>query len=116
VLLLHRLLLLFLLVAALGGFILQAPANTPTLVMVLMGAVIYGPLLIFVRPAWRADPRQLLWFCILLMFYFCGYSMQVLSPAPLIYWVIARLALVVALFTTSSLLIRRLKKTSSPKP
>ena len=108
----HRLLLLLLLFAAFGGLVQQAPAQTPTLVTALMATIIYGPLLIFLRPAWRADPRQLLWFCILLMFYFCGYSLQIMTTAPLIYWVIARLLLVIGLFTTSSLLIRQTKKTA----
>jgi len=112
VLIFHRTLLLLLLIAAFGGLALQAPTETPILVTALMGAIIYGPLLIFLRPAWRADPRQLLWFCILLMFYFCGYSLQIMTSAPLIYWVIARLLLVIGLFTTSSFLIRQTKKTA----
>lgn len=107
---LHRTLIILLLIAAFGGFINQAPAHTPALVVTLMGAIIYGPVLIFLRPAWRADPRQLLWFCILLMFYFCGYSLQIMTSAPLFYWVLARLLVVISLFVTSSVLIKQVKK------
>lgn len=109
-LILHRVLLVLFFIAAVGGLLHQAPQNTPVLVTTIVALVIYGPLLVFVRPAWRADPRQLLWFCILLMFYFSGYVAQIFSAAPLIYWVIVRLVLLLGLFTTASLLIRQSKK------
>lgn len=109
-LVLHRVLLVLFLAAAVGGLIHQAPPDTPALVTTLVALVIYGPVFVFVRPAWRADPRQLLWFCILLMFYFSGYTAQIFSPAPLIYWVVVRLVLLLGLFTTASLLIRKAKK------
>lgn len=108
-LLLHRLLLVLLLVASIGGLIIQAPENTPPLSIVVMMLVLYLPLFIFFLPAWLADSRHLLWFCIVLLFYFCGFSTQVMSPEPLIYWIVARIALVVGLFATSSFLIRSRK-------
>lgn len=111
-LILHRILIILLLITAFGGFLYQTPAQTPALVITLMAAIIYGPVLIFLRPAWRADPRQLLWFCILLMFYFCGYSLQIMTSAPLLYWVIARLLIVISLFASSSILIKKNNPTS----
>lgn len=104
---LHRLLLLALFIAAIGGLVHQAPAGTPWVVVATMMLITYLPLLVFAIPAWLADSRFLLWFSFVLLFYFGGFSMQAMSEAPLFYWVLARLAAVVGLFTTSMLLIKQ---------
>lgn len=116
-LILHRVLVIALFVAALGGLIIQAPAGTPWVVVGTMALITYLPLFVFAMPAWLADSRYLLWFSFVLLFYFGGFSMQTMNEAPLFYWVLVRLAAVVGLFTTSMLLIKqqqRARKAQQP--
>lgn len=112
----HRLLLVLLFAASIGGLIQQAPPDTPWVVIGTMALITYLPLLVFAIPAWSADSRLLLWFSFVLLFYFGGFSMQTMSDAPLFYWVMARLVAVVGLFTTSMFLIKqqqRARKTAA---
>ncbi|HLR17356.1 MAG TPA: DUF2069 domain-containing protein [Alcanivoracaceae bacterium] len=104
---LHRIFLLVLLIASFGGLIYQAPVATPWPVVAFMALAIYLPLLIFCLPVWSADSRFLMWFSFVLLFYFGGFSMQILSEPPLFYWVFARLLAAIGIFTTSMLLIKQ---------
>ena len=74
---------------------------------IIMAVVIYGPLLLLLPASLRADGRLLTWLCILLLFYFVGFAVQILDAAPARYWAIAKTTLTVLLFCSSLWLIRQ---------
>ena len=103
---LNRLFFFLLLVAGIGGLWGLAPPDVPGIAKVFMTLLLYTPLLLFIPAALHGSARQLTWLSFVLMFYFCGYVIQLFYPPPMLYLAILRVALVCALFTTSLLLIR----------
>ncbi|MEY1662447.1 DUF2069 domain-containing protein [Isoalcanivorax beigongshangi] len=98
---------LALMVSGIGGLLWSAPPDTPWLVQALMTLVLYGPLLLFAVGVCRHDARLLTWLCFVLLFYFCGFTVQLLDPPPRSWIAAVRVLCTVALFTTSVVLIRR---------
>jgi uncharacterized membrane protein len=95
-----------LLLLALGGLWWQAPEGTPTAAIAVF-SLVYAPLVLFLPATLMGDPRLLTWFCFLLMLYFCGFVMQAVEPPPERYLALLRIAVLIALFTSSAMLIRQ---------
>jgi uncharacterized membrane protein len=55
----------------------------------------------------KGDGRMLTWLCILLLFYFAGFSVQLLDPAPVRTLAIIRVALTTLLFVSAIMVIRQ---------
>ena len=104
---------LALIIAGIGGLWWLAPAagelSTDTMFKagVLMSIVLYGPLVLMLPATIKGDGRMLTWLCILLLFYFAGFAVQLLDPPPLRTLAIARVGLTMLLFASALLLIRQ---------
>lgn len=103
---LNRLFFCLLLITGIGGLWWLAPPDTPIIAKLFMTVILYGPLLIFTHAALLGSPRLLTWMCFVLMFYFCGYVIQLFYPPPLGILAIFRVLALVGLFITAMLLIR----------
>jgi|SRR5690554_428952 len=112
-LLLARLSHLALLIAAIGGFWWLAPQNSELSAEVMLRSgillclLLYGPLVLMLPATIKGDGRMLTWLCILLLFYFAGFSVQLLDPAPVQTLAIIRVALTALLFVSAVLVIRQ---------
>lgn len=106
-LILTRLFYALLLISGIGGLWWLAPPDAPGIAKVFMTLVVYGPLLLFLPAAMSGGARQLTWLCFLLMFYFCGYVVQLFYPPPMGVLAIFRVAFTCALFVCAMLVIRR---------
>lgn len=104
---------LALIVAAIGGLWWQAPSagelsgNAILGAGIIMTLVLYGPLIVMLPATFKGDGRLLTWLCILLLFYFTAFSVQLLDPPPLRYLAMARAGLTVVLFVSALLVIRQ---------
>lgn len=103
---LTRLFYALLLLLGIGGLWWLAPPDAPILAKIFMTIVVYGPILIFTHGVISGSPRLLTWLCFLLMFYFCGYVIQLFYPPPMGILAIFRVTTLVALFITAMLVIR----------
>ena len=103
---LNRLFFVLLMVTGIGGLWWMAPPDTPLVAKLFMTAILYGPLLVFTGGALRGSPRLLTWLSFVLMFYFCGFVIQLFYPWPMSGLAAARLMALVGLFITAMLLIR----------
>ena len=52
------------------------------------------------------NKRQATWLCFVLLFYFCGYAVQLLDPPPVRTLAIAKTTLTVMLFVLAAMQIR----------
>jgi uncharacterized membrane protein len=102
-----------LILAAVGGLWWLAPTHTELSdgalfkAGVLMTLVLYGPLVLLLPATIKGDGRLLTWLCILLLFYFAGFAVQLLDPPPVRTIAIARVGLTVLLFVSALLVIRQ---------
>ncbi len=102
-----------LILAGVGGLWWLAPtqstvsADTMLRAGILMTVVLYGPLVLMLPATIRGDGRMLTWLCILLLFYFAGFAIQLLDPPPVRTIAIVRVALTTLLFVCAVLLIRQ---------
>lgn len=102
-----------LIIAAVAGLWRQAPPSEALSSQAIVGAgiamsvVLYGPLLLMLPATIKGDGRLLTWLCILLLFYFAGFAVQLLDPPPLRYIAMARVGLTVLLFVSALLVIRQ---------
>lgn len=85
----------------------DSPATAQLHAGIIVAVLIYGPLLLLLPASLRADGRLLTWLCILLLFYFTGFAIQILDPAPARYWGIAKTTLTVLLFCAALAVIRQ---------
>lgn len=83
-----------------------APDGAPFGAWLIMFAVLYGPLAIFLPATLVSDRRLLAWLCFLLLFYFCGFVMQAVDPPPVRTLALLRLTLTSVVFALSMLDIR----------
>lgn len=96
-----------LLLLGVAGLFWFAPPDAPVFAGSIMAVVFYGPLLLMVAAPITLHPRSLTWLCFLLLFYFCGYVVQCLSPPPMRTLAIVQVSLTVVLFVLAMQLIRR---------
>ncbi len=102
-----------LILAGIGGLWWLAPtqstvsADTMLRAGILMTVVLYGPLVLMLPATIRGDGRMLTWLCILLLFYFAGFAIQLLDPPPVRTIAIVRVGLTTLLFVCAVLLIRQ---------
>lgn len=110
---LARLFHVALIIAGIGGLWWLAPtqntvsADAMFRAGILMSVVLYGPLVLMLPATIRGDGRMLTWLCILLLFYFAGFSLQLFDPPPARTVAIARVGLTALLFVCALLLIRQ---------
>ncbi|EKF75011.1 hypothetical protein A11A3_06141 [Alcanivorax hongdengensis A-11-3] len=104
---LMRLSYLLLLVIGVSGLFILAPPQTPWMATLIMAGLLYMPLLLMAPACGKGDPRLATWLCFLLLIYFCGFSIQLLDPAPVRTLAIAKTSLTVMLFVTAALQIRK---------
>lgn len=107
-----RLLYIALLGAAIGGFWWLSPpdtASTSALVSagIILSLMAYGPLLVMLPTIIIGSNRMLIWLCIVLLFYFCAFAVQLLDPSPVREIAMLRVVLIVALFITCAIQIRQ---------
>lgn len=102
-----------LIIAAIGGFWWLKPqdtelsADTMLRAGILLSLLIYGPLLLMLPATIKGDGRLLTWLCILLLFYFAGFSVQLFDPAPVRTLAIIRVVLTTLLFVSAVAVIRQ---------
>ena len=102
-----------LIIAGIGGFWWLAPQDTSlstdTMLRagILLSLLIYGPLLLMLPATIKGDGRLLTWLCILLLFYFAGFSVQLFDPPPVRTLAIIRVALTTLLFVSAVMVIRQ---------
>ena len=102
-----------LIIAAIGGFWWLKPqdtelsADTMLRAGILLSLLIYGPLLLMLPATIKGDGRLLTWLCILLLFYFAGFSVQLFDPAPVRTLAIIRGVLTTLLFVSAVVVIRQ---------
>ena len=102
-----------LIIAAIGGFWWLKPqdtelsADTMLRAGILLSLLIYGPLLLMLPATIKGDGRLLTWLCILLLFYFAGFSVQLFDPAPVRTLAIIRVVLTTLLFVSAVVVIRQ---------
>ena len=105
-LLLLRLTYALLLLIGLANQFWLGPPDAPWMAAVIMGVGLYLPLLLMMPAVINADKRGLTWLCFLLLFYFCGYVIQVLDPEPVRTLAIVKVSLTTVLFVLSMQVIR----------
>ncbi|WP_229148414.1 DUF2069 domain-containing protein [Alcanivorax sp. 1008] len=112
-LLLARISHIALIIAAIGGFWWLEPqqttvsADTMLRAGILLSLLAYGPLLLLLPATIKGDGRLLTWLCILLLFYFAGFSVQLFDPPPVQTLAIIRVALTTLLFVSAVMVIRQ---------
>lgn len=111
---LNTLTLLLLIAVGIGSLLWLAPPSAldSMAARVIAATVLYAPLLLFVPAAFSNDRRLLTWLCFLLLFYFCGYTTQLLDAPPARTLAVLKLSLTVVLFVLSVVAIREAR----PRP
>ena len=105
-----RLTFVLLLLSGIAGLFALAPPRTPPAAAAIMATMLYGPLLLMGLLAIRLHPRSLIWLCLLLPFYFCGFVLQAFEPPPARYWGLLQTLLCAALFIQALITIRRSRR------
>lgn len=103
---LPRLTFVLLLVAGSAGLFALRPPQAPPQTAAIMALFLYGPLLLMGLLAMRLQPRPLIWLCLLLPFYFCGFVLQAFEPPPARYWGLLQILLSAGLFIQALIRIR----------
>ncbi|MGB2247972.1 MAG: DUF2069 domain-containing protein [Alcanivorax sediminis] len=96
-----------LLLVGITGLFSLAPPDTHVVSTLIIALVLYIPLLIMAPAVISGNKRQCTWLCFLLLFYFCGYAVQLLDPAPVRTLAIAKITLTVVLFVLAAVQIRQ---------
>lgn len=105
-LLLLRLSYLLLLLVGVSGLFTLAPQDSPLIATVIIALLLYGPLLL-IAPALISGHRRLLtWLCFILLFYFCGYTMQLFAEPPIRTLAVVKTSLTVMTFVLAAIQIR----------
>lgn len=107
ILLLLRLSYLFLLAMGLFSLFVLAPANVPLISTLIIAVVLYLPLTLMAPAVVSGDKRLATWLCFLLLFYFCGYTVQLMNPPPVRTLAVVKTSLTVLTFVFAALQIRQ---------
>ncbi|MCG8394443.1 MAG: DUF2069 domain-containing protein [Pseudomonadales bacterium] len=107
ILLLLRLSYLLLLIIGITGLFSLAPPGVHIVSSILMALILYGPLLLMSPAVISGNKRQATWLCFILLFYFCGFAVQLLDPPPIRTLAIAKTTLTVVVFVLAALQIRQ---------
>lgn len=102
-----RLTFILLLASSVLALFQLAPPNAPPQAPALVALVLYGPMLLMGLAAWRLRSRSLIWLCVLLLIYFCGFVIQCFKLPPTNYWGLWQTLLTVVLFVLAVTSIRR---------
>lgn len=106
ILLLLRISYALLLLVGITGLFSLAPPDTHLVSTLIIAAVLYTPLIVMLPAVIDGNKRQATWLCFVLLFYFCGYAVQLLDPPPVRTLAIAKTTLTVMLFVLAAMQIR----------
>lgn len=106
ILLLLRITYALLLLVGITGLFSLAPPDTHLVSTLIIAAVLYTPLIVMLQAVIDGNKRQATWLCFVLLFYFCGYAVQLLDPPPVRTLAIAKTTLTVMLFVLAAMQIR----------
>ncbi|RJG17550.1 DUF2069 domain-containing protein [Alcanivorax profundi] len=106
ILLLLRITYALLLLVGITGLFSLAPPDTHLVSTLIIAAVLYTPLIVMLPAVIDGNKRQATWLCFVLLFYFCGYAIQLLDPPPVRTLAIAKTTLTVMLFVLAAMQIR----------
>ena len=106
ILLLLRITYALLLLVGITGLFTLAPPDTHLVSTLIIAAVLYTPLIVMLPAVIDGNKRQATWLCFVLLFYFCGYAVQLLDPPPVRTLAIAKTTLTVMLFVLAAMQIR----------
>ena len=106
ILLLLRITYALLLLVGITGLFSLAPPDTHLVSTLIIAAVLYTPLIVMLPAVIDGNKRQATWLCFVLLFYFCGYAVQLLDPPPVRTLAIAKTTLTVMLFVLAAMQIR----------
>ena len=106
-LLLLRISYALLLFVGITGLFSLAPPDVHPLSSIIFAAILYAPLVLMLPAVISGNKRQATWLCFILLFYFCGYAVQLLDPPPVRTLAIAKTSLTVMLIVFSALQIRQ---------
>jgi uncharacterized membrane protein len=106
-LLLLRISYTLLLFVGISGLFSLAPPDVHIVSSIIFAVILYAPLVLMLPAVISGNKRQATWLCFILLFYFCGYAIQLLDPPPIRTLAIAKTSLTVMLFVFSALQIRQ---------
>ena len=106
IVLLLRITYALLLLVGITGLFSLAPPDTHLVSTLIIAAVLYTPLIVMLPAVIDGNKRQATWLCFVLLFYFCGYAVQLLDPPPVRTLAIAKTTLTVMLFVLAAMQIR----------
>ncbi|MAX54421.1 MAG: hypothetical protein CL537_02720 [Alcanivoracaceae bacterium] len=106
ILLLLRITYALLLLVGITGLFSLAPPDTHLVSTLIIAALLYTPLIVMLQAVIDGNKRQATWLCFVLLFYFCGYAVQLLDPPPVRTLAIAKTTLTVMLFVLAAMQIR----------
>lgn len=107
ILVLLRISYALLLLVGISGVFTLAPPNTHFVSTLIIALVLYVPLLFMLPAVVDGNKRQCTWLCFMLLFYFCGYAIQLLDPAPVFTLAVAKTTLTVVVFVLAAMQIRQ---------
>lgn len=96
-----------LLLVGITGLFSLAPPDAHWLSTLIIALVLYVPLLIMAPAMSDGNKRQCTWLCFILLFYFCGYTVQLLDPPPVRTLAISKTSLTVVMFVLAAMQIRQ---------
>ena len=99
--------LCLLLLVGISGLVTLAPPDTHIVSTVIIALVLYIPLLVMAPAVVDGNKRQCTWLCFMLLFYFCGYAVQLLDPPPVFTLAVAKTTLTVVVFVLAAMQIRQ---------
>ncbi|MZR61527.1 DUF2069 domain-containing protein [Alcanivorax sp. DP30] len=107
ILVLLRISYALLLLVGISGLFTLAPSDAHVVSTVIIALVLYVPLLAMLPAVVDGNKRQCTWLCFMLLFYFCGYAVQLLDPAPVFTLAVAKTTLTVVVFVLAAMQIRQ---------
>lgn len=107
ILVLLRLSYALMLLVGISGLFTLAPPDTHIVSTVIIALVLYIPLLVMAPAVVDGNKRQCTWLCFMLLFYFCGYAVQLLDPPPVFTLAVAKTTLTVVVFVLAAMQIRQ---------
>ncbi|BAP14449.1 MULTISPECIES: DUF2069 domain-containing protein [Alcanivorax] len=96
-----------LLLVGISGLFTLAPPDAHIASSVIIALVLYLPLFLMIPAVISGNRRQATWLCFLILFYFCGYAIQLLDPPPVRTLAIVKTTLTVMVFVFAALQIRQ---------